>query len=336
MADSKWVFGLAVDEDARWGLAKVSSGAGDDPPIFGSFGTLPHDCDDLEQRLKGFLSSLAIKYAEHFHAVEAIGVSTIGLADQDSLRLTSVARKRWKSTRKAGQPPYVIDFASLFRGLFPKIPKIDDTKIRIHNDATARCVAEYRRNTDARCRTLAMVVFSEGVNTGIAVNGSPMHGQLHCEMGHIWPRLHKRDYEKFQREHTGCPTHIYCFEGVASGVRIRKSWGAGLKHCLDHEDRPWEIIGYYIAQLCIDVTLTVFPDRVLLGGDQPFPEILPYVYKYFDLFNSGGRGSTPYLRYPAMTKLDTFIRMARLDYGNQTVYGALELARQKAFRFRDP
>src|SRR5271163_1158482 len=209
MSDWKWVFGLAIDEDVRWGLAQASpegySGA-EGEFVIGTFGALPNDYIDVQKTLRRYLSSLRSQYSQLFARVEAIGVSTIGLAEHSTLRLTSIARKDWISVRKNRKETYIVDFKSLFRDLFPRI---DGLKISIHNDATAKCLAEYEFNSDARASVLALVMFAEGVNAGIALNGWPIQGQLHCEMGHIWPRLLARD--KFTPEHSGCPAHTYCF-----------------------------------------------------------------------------------------------------------------------------
>lgn len=37
-------------------------------------------------------------------------------------------------------------------------------------------------------------------------------------------------------------------------------------HEIEDNDRIWDIIGYYLAQLCVNITLTVSPERIVIGG----------------------------------------------------------------------
>jgi fructokinase len=69
---------------------------------------------------------------------------------------------------------------------------------------------------------------------------------------------HPDEYEGFEGV---CPFHNNCLEGMVSNKAIAKRLNKDFTklHELDDGERIWEIIGFYLAQLCINLTLTVSP-----------------------------------------------------------------------------
>lgn len=37
-------------------------------------------------------------------------------------------------------------------------------------------------------------------------------------------------------------------------------------HEIEDGDKIWEIVGFYLAQLCINLTLTISPEKIIIGG----------------------------------------------------------------------
>jgi fructokinase len=100
-----------------------------------------------------------------------------------------------------------------------------------------------------------------GVGGGALVNGRPLHGLTHAEMGHVL-LPHDLTRDPFPGV---CPYHGDCFEGLASGPALRARWGQ------DPEDLPeghpgWQLEARYIAQALMDFVLTLSPQKVILGG----------------------------------------------------------------------
>lgn len=106
---------------------------------------------------------------------------------------------------------------------------------------------------------LAYVTVGTGIGVGVVVEGRPLHGLLHPELGHLRPRRHRLDgFEGV------CPYHRDCFEGLASGsaMAVRRSSPGQLQPeaVLD------EIQADYIGQLCASIVLALAPLRIVIGG----------------------------------------------------------------------
>ena len=89
----------------------------------------------------------------------------------------------------------------------------------------------------------------------------PIHGLLHPEMGHIYPRRHPLD-SVFAGV---CPFHQDCLEGLASGPAILARTGSSLEQ-LDPTHPQWDIEADYLGQLCALLVLTLSPQRIVMGG----------------------------------------------------------------------
>ena len=92
------------------------------------------------------------------------------------------------------------------------------------------------------------------------INEEIFSGIAHPEMGHIWVKRHPDD----QYEGT-CPYHKDCLEGLAAGPSIEAR--IGIKGQDLPQDHPiWDIQAFYIAQALINYTLTLAPEKIILGG----------------------------------------------------------------------
>lgn len=62
-----------------------------------------------------------------------------------------------------------------------------------------------------------------------------------------------------------CPYHDGCLEGLAAGPGLGKRVGCDARDLPD--DHPtFDIEAYYLAQMCVNLILTVSPERIILGG----------------------------------------------------------------------
>lgn len=108
---------------------------------------------------------------------------------------------------------------------------------------------------------LAYATVGTGIGVGLVVNGRPVHGKGHPEVGHILIRRHA-DHAGFKGV---CPYHGDCLEGLAAGPAIKAAWGTSLDR-LPHDHPAFAAEADYLAQLCVTLILTVSAPRIVLGG----------------------------------------------------------------------
>jgi fructokinase len=128
-------------------------------------------------------------------------------------------------------------------------------------DVNAAALAEHRWGAAQGVDNLVYLTIGTGIGGGALVDGAPIHGLMHPEIGHIFPRRHPLD-----AGFAGvCPFHGDCLEGLASGPAIYARSGASLEH-LDAQHPQWEIEADYLGQLCAQLVVTLSPQRIVMGG----------------------------------------------------------------------
>jgi fructokinase len=133
--------------------------------------------------------------------------------------------------------------------------------IEVDTDVNAAALAEASIETARPVRSLVYVTVGTGIGGGAIVNGEPLRGWMHPEMGHIYVRRDPRD-EAFGGV---CPFHGDCLEGLASGPAIQRRWGTDLSQLpVEHEAYP--IVAYYLGQLAATIILTLSAERIVFGG----------------------------------------------------------------------
>jgi fructokinase len=191
----------------------------------------------------------------------AVGIASFGPLDLDPLSrtfgfITSTPKPGWQDTNLLGP---------IREGLH--VP------IRIDTDVNAAAMAEWRWGSAQGLDPVVYLTIGTGIGGGALVNGSPIHGLIHPEMGHF--RVpHDRISDPFPGS---CPFHGDCLEGLASGPAIEKRWGARAE-TLPSEHPAWPLEARYLAMGIAAVICIVSPQRIILGGgvmeqDQLFPMI---------------------------------------------------------------
>ncbi|ARY90515.1 MULTISPECIES: ROK family protein [Lacticaseibacillus] len=147
-----------------------------------------------------------------------------------------------------------------------------DTKFAFTTDVNAAAYGELKAGAGKGLDDLVYWTVGTGVGAGIVQNGQLLQGYSHPEAGHIILRRHPDDTFA-----GNCPFHGDCLEGMTSGPALQKHWGKPAKD-LPADHPAWDLEAYYLAQACVDLTLTVAPEKIVFGGgvmhqQQLFPKI---------------------------------------------------------------
>lgn len=133
--------------------------------------------------------------------------------------------------------------------------------IGFDTDVNAAAIAEVRWGAGQGAQTLVYLTIGTGIGGGAVVDGWPVHGVRHPEMGHVRVSRHPDD-TAFAGS---CPFHGDCAEGLANGPSIIARYGASLSELpADHPAHAIE--AHYLAQLVQNIVAVLSPQVVVMGG----------------------------------------------------------------------
>ena len=238
----------------------------------------------------------------------AVGIATFGPVDLDR------ASPTWGFTTTTPKPGWAsVDLAGRFRRALG-VPVAFDT------DVNGAAVGEHRWGAGRDRDPFVYLTVGTGVGGGAVVNGRPLHGLAHPEMGHV--RVpHDRRVDPFLGT---CPYHGDCLEGLASGPAMARRWGVAPETLpLDHP--AWDLEAEYLALGLVAVVAILSPARIAVGGGvMASGHLLPRVRSRVLAHLAG------YLRAPAiLTGIDAYIVPPALG-DRAGVLGAIALAADAA------
>jgi fructokinase len=182
-------------------------------------------------------------------SLASFGVASFGPVDLDPRSatygsITTTPKPGWR---------HVELVAPLRRAL--GIPVTFDT------DVNAAALAEHRWGAAQGVSSVVYVTVGSGIGGGIVLDGRPVHGLVHPEMGH--QRLpHDRARDPFPGV---CPHHGDCWEGLASAPALAARWGQPAETLPDAHP-AWDLEADYLALGLANVVLVLSPQRIVLGG----------------------------------------------------------------------
>ena len=183
------------------------------------------------------------------HEVDALGVGSFGPLDLDPASptygyITSTPKLAWKD--------------------YPLLEKLLDGRqipAAIDTDVNAAIIAEKELGAARGCANAVYVTVGTGIGGGVCVGHETVHGMLHPEVGHMLLRPLPND----PIPHGVCPYHDGCLEGLAAGPAIGARVEGDAKDLPD--DHPvFEMEAHYLAQMCVNLIVTVSPQKIVLGG----------------------------------------------------------------------
>lgn len=198
-----------------------------------------------------------------------------------------------------------------------QVPVVIDT------DVNVAALGEARRGAAEGLGTFLYVTVGTGIGGAVLIEGAPMQGLSHPEMGHI--RVpHNLSQDPFPGI---CPYHGDCLEGLASGPAMESRWKTP-PSTLASDHPAWALEADYLGLACVNWICTLSPERIVLGGGVMRPHLFPLIrMKVSSLLND-------YLDAPELKQgLDRYIVPSPLD-GRAGILGALLLASQTAHASR--
>jgi fructokinase len=197
------------------------------------------------QRALDFLSPYARQ-----ERLAAVGIGSFGPVDLNPASetygyITSTPKEGWAYTN-----------------LFGKVRQALDVPVAFDTDVNAAAFGEQywaRENHDLD--PFLYMTVGTGIGVGVLVNGRPVHGLIHPEVGHQFIP-HDRSADPFEGV---CPYHGDCLEGLASGPSIARRWGQPAE-LLPPGHPAWDLEANYIALALVNLVASFSPRRIVLGG----------------------------------------------------------------------
>lgn len=196
----------------------------------------------------GRIEALLEQWQGQYGPFAALGVASFGPLD---LKPGSPTHGFIKATTKSGWSN--TDLAGRLARRFA-VP------VGVNTDVNGAALAEGRWGAAQGLQDFAYITVGTGVGVGLIVNGAPVFGCSHPEMGHIrivrmagdqWPGV--------------CVFHGDCVEGLASGPAIEARVGTSADRIApDHF--AWNAVAHALGQLLHTMVLTTAPQRIVLGG----------------------------------------------------------------------
>ncbi len=178
--------------------------------------------------------------------MDAIGIASFGpvCLDQSAPgwgHITRTTKPHWSHTSIA-----------------PAIRDAMGVPVAFDTDVNGAALGEYRWGALAGCAVGLYLTVGTGIGGGVMIDGKPLHGLAHPELGHV--RLKRMAGDAFAGL---CPFHGDCLEGLASGPAVFSRLGLSLSEAEHHEGAPvYDAIGQALAGF----VMTLSPERIVIGG----------------------------------------------------------------------
>ena len=131
----------------------------------------------------------------------------------------------------------------------------------IDTDVNGAALAEATLGAAVGADVAIYVTVGTGIGGGLVIDGRPVHGNSHPEMGHMRIGRHPDD-----AGFAGvCPFHGDCLEGLASGPAIIARFGDSLDR-LAAGHPAHAMVADDLARACVNWQAVLAPQRIVMGG----------------------------------------------------------------------
>jgi fructokinase len=194
------------------------------------------------------IESVLDEWRERYPGIAALGVASFGPLE---LNRNSPVYGHIRSTTKPGW-----SHTDVARRLGNRL----SVPLGVSTDVTGAALAEGRWGAARGLTNFAYITVGTGVGVGLIVNGGPVIGCGHPEMGHI--RIARMTGDQWPGT---CAFHGDCVEGLASGPAIEARTGMSADQlAADHP--AWSTVAHALGQLLHAMVLTTAPERIIIGG----------------------------------------------------------------------
>ena len=186
-----------------------------------------------------------------------------------------------------------------------------DCRVSFDTDVNAAALAEYKWGAGQGADVCIYVTVGTGVGVGVVINGKPLHGLIHPEIGHmlITPPAEIEGV---------CPFHGNCVEGLASGKAMGAIWKQPAETLADDHE-AWDVQAQILALMCHNLMISFSPQKLILGGGvMNKPGLLDKVVDYTE------KSLANYLSFPNGLSLNDIMSPTGLGQ-HSGLFGALAL-----------
>jgi fructokinase len=225
-------------------IVEEPTGIPDNPPQILAKAQFPTTTPD--QTIEQVASFLQSEAGGH---LQAVGLACFGPLDLDPGspgygQITSTPKPGWGDSDIPNQLEETL-----------QVPVYVDT------DVNGAALGEYLWGAGQGVPNLLYLTVGTGIGGGMLVEGVPLHGLTHPEMGHV-SVPHDWDKDPFNGS---CPYHGDCLEGLAAGPALLERWHAS-GESLPKDHPAWALEAEYLAAALANYVLTLSPQRMILGG----------------------------------------------------------------------
>lgn len=205
-----------------------------------------------------------IESIELFGEINALGIAHFGPVDIDTNstnygNILATTKRYWSGTDVVGY------FANALN-----IP------ISLQSDVNGAAIGEHNLGNAQGIDNFVYITVGTGIGGGIFVNGELLNHKSHAEIGHMM--IPKDIQDTFKG---CCAFHSDCLEGLASGPSIEKRWGTA-GQWLEENHQAWQLEAHYLALLCINLTYSLAPEKIIFGGGvMQQPQLIPLIREKF-------------------------------------------------------
>ena len=183
------------------------------------------------------------------HRLDAIGVSCFGPIDPDRRSPTfgyvmATPKPHWSNTNVVGALQDAL-----------RVP------VGFDSDVNGAALGEFRWGAGQGLDSFVYLTVGTGLGGGGIIEGKPIHGLMHSEMGHMRvPHDRQQDpYEGF------CTYHGDCWEGLTCGPAIEGRWKTSARN-LPPDHPAWVLEAHYLALGIVNIITVLSPRRIIMGG----------------------------------------------------------------------